>query len=132
MQKNIRWQLRFENYCHALKTIEEVTHRYKSLSELEKDGLIQRFEFTFDLAWKVMQDYLNYMGYKDIKGPRSVITQMGQDEVLDPFIWDDILLARNELSHVYDEQKSCSYLDKIIFDYYPALVDFESKMKDKL
>ncbi len=86
-----------------------MTHRYKALSELEKDGLIQCFEFTFDLAWKVMQDYLTYFGYKDIKGPRSVITQMAQDEVPDPFIWDDILLAQNELSHTYDEQKSRSY-----------------------
>lgn len=79
-----------------------------------------------------MQDYLKYIGYQDIKGPRAVITQMAQDEIPDPFIWDYLLLARNELSHVYDEQKSRSYLDKIIFDYYPALVDFEDKMKTKL
>ena len=77
MQNNdLRWQQRFENYKDALETIGEVVPRFKELTELEKDGLIQRFEFTFDLAWKVMQDYLRYAGYKDIKGPRPVITQM--------------------------------------------------------
>lgn len=130
--KDSRWQQRFENYIDALKTIAEVTPRYKQLNELEKDGLIQRFEFTFDLAWKVMQDYLAFLGYKDIKEPRSVITQMAQNGALDPFIWDDILLARNELSNTYDEQKSRDYLDKIIFNYYPALLDFRNEMQTKL
>lgn len=88
------------------------------MSELEKDGLIQRFEFTFDLAWKVMQDYLKFAGYKDIKGPRPCITQMAQDTLIDPFVWEDILVARNELSHIYDEAKSRTFPDKIIFDYY--------------
>lgn len=128
----IRWQLRFENYCDALKTLEEIVPKYNILNELEKDGLIQRFEFCFDLAWKVMQDYLKFAGYKDIKGPRICIMQMAQDGLLDPFVWEDLLLARNELSHIYDEAKSRVYLDKIILDYYPAFEGFKVKMSSKL
>lgn len=130
--KNSRWQLRLENYRQALKTLEEIVPRYNALNELEKDGLIQRFEFCFDLAWKLMQDYLKYTGYKEIKGPRPCITQMAQDGLLDPFVWEDVLLARNELSHIYNEEKSRVYLDKIIFDYYPALTDLKNKMSSKL
>ncbi|MBI3502609.1 MAG: nucleotidyltransferase substrate binding protein [Bacteroidetes bacterium] len=131
MSQDIRWKQRFENYCAALKTLEEIIPRYKELSELEKDGLIQRFEFTFDLAWKLMQDYLKFIGYNDLKGPRPVITQMAQDGMLDPFIWEDLLLARNELSHIYNEKKSRTYLDKIIFDYFPALNELKNKMAAK-
>ena len=61
-----------------------------------------------------------------------MITQMAQDGLLDPFIWDDVLLACNELSHIYDEEKSRSYLDKIMFDYYPLLVELQNEMKSKL
>lgn len=128
----IRWVLRLNSYCKALKTLEEIVPLFSTLSDLEKDGLIQRFEFTFDLSWKVMQDYLKEIGYVDIKGPRPVIKQMIQDGILNPFIWEEILLARNELSHIYNEEKSRSYLDKIIFDYYPAFVDFKEKMHTKL
>lgn len=66
-----------------MKTLQEIIPRYKDLNELEKDGLIQRFEFTFDLAWKVMQDYLKFAGYKDVRGPSACITQMAQDTFID-------------------------------------------------
>jgi len=102
------------------------------LSELEKDGMIQRFEFTFDLAWKVMQDDLKLAGYKDARGRRACITQMAQDTFIDPFVWEDILVAPNELSHISDKAKSRDYLDKIIFDYHPAINEFKNTMTGKL
>lgn len=131
-ETQIRWVLRFSSFCNALITLEEIVPRYSTLSELEKDGLIQRFEFTFDLSWKVMQDYLKEIGYPDIKGPRPVIKQMIQDGILHPFIWEEILKARNELSHIYNEEKSRSYLDQIIFDFYPAFIEFKEKMKQRI
>jgi nucleotidyltransferase substrate binding protein (TIGR01987 family) len=123
-----RWHLRFENYCVTLQTLEDAIKLFADLNELEKDGLIQRFEFTFELAWKVMQDYLKYAGYKDIKGPRLCITQMGRDGYIDPFMWEEILTARNELSHIYNEQKSRLFLVKIIAEFYPLLFDFKNNM----
>ena len=127
-----RWKQRFENYKNALLTVEEVIPKYAHLSELEKDGLIQRFEFTFDTSWKVMQDYLKYSGYNDIKGPRSCIAQMAQDGLINAFLWGDILIARNELSHIYDEDKSRSYLENIVNDFLPVLKDFRQQMEKKL
>lgn len=127
-----RWKQRYAQYKEALLTIEEVVPKYAQLSELEKDGLIQRFEFTFDLAWKVMQDYLKAAGYADIKGPRSCIKQMAQDNLVDGFNWEEMLNARNELSHVYDEAKSRSYLDNIVLGFTPVFKEFRLKMEQKL
>ncbi len=129
---DIRWKLRFENYTDALHTFEQVVPRYAVLSELEKDGLIQRFEFTFDLAWKVMQDFLKYAGYPDIKGPRAYITQMAQDNLIDAFVWEETLTTRNELSHIYNEDKSRVLLDKIVADFLPVLQEFKRQMEKKL
>ncbi|MEI6815273.1 MAG: HI0074 family nucleotidyltransferase substrate-binding subunit [Bacteroidota bacterium] len=126
---NIRWQLRFEKFVYALKTMEDVLPRYNEMNELEKDGLIQRFEFTFDIAWKVMQDYLKSAGYIDKKGPRLVLEQMAQDGFIDPFIWADILIARNDFSHTYNHALSRSHLDKIVYDFVPAFIEFKTTMQ---
>ncbi len=129
MAQENRRQLRFESYCKALESLKNAATRFDNLNELEKDGLIQRFEFTFDLAWKVMQDYISELGYNDIKGPRPVMTQMAANGFIDPFIWGEILEARNSLSHVYDEATSREYLQKIINDYLPEFIGFKSKMQ---
>ena len=131
-ETDIRWKLRFENYTDALHTFEQVVPRYAVLSELEKDGLIQRFEYTFDLAWKVMQDFLKHAGYPDIKGPRACITQMAQDNMVDAFVWEEVLTTRNELSHIYNEDKSRVLLDKIVVDFLPVLQEFKRQMEKKL
>ena len=129
---DVRWKQRFEHYESALSTIETIAPGYLQFSELEKDGLVQRFEYTFDLAWKVMQDYVLYGGYAAVKGPRASIMQMAHDDVIDAFIWGDMLTARNELSHVYDEDKSRSYIDSIINEYLPAFKSFKIAMQQKL
>jgi nucleotidyltransferase substrate binding protein (TIGR01987 family) len=128
MEEDIRWKLRFENYCEALTRVEEIAVHYKNLSEIEKDALIHRFEFTVDLAWKVMQDYLKYAGYTSLKGPRACITQMATDGFIDQFIWEEIITCRNILSHIYDEEKSRILLNQIMFDHLPNLQLFRNRM----
>jgi nucleotidyltransferase substrate binding protein (TIGR01987 family) len=98
-----RWHERFTQFCNALATLAEVVPHAQNLNELEQDGLLQRFEFTFELAWKVMQDYLSHIGQSHIKGPRPVITEMANNNFIDPFLWDEILTARNRLSHLIQQ-----------------------------
>jgi nucleotidyltransferase substrate binding protein (TIGR01987 family) len=129
MSDDIRWKKRFQNFQKALSTIEEIIPLFPQLNDLEKDGLIHRFEFTFDLSWKVMQDYIKFAGYVDLKGPRALITQMAQDNLLDPFVWIELLTARNELSHIYDEEISRNYLNKIVNDFFPAFKEFQNTME---
>lgn len=130
--EDIRWVLRFENYCDALKILEKYVSKYEELNDLEQDGIIQRFEFIFELAWKVMQDHLKHTGYTGLRGPRPSITQMGSDGLIDPFAWEEILEARNELSHIYNEEKSRSYLKRIVYDFVPEFQKFRSKMQGLL
>ncbi|MCO5250321.1 MAG: nucleotidyltransferase substrate binding protein [Candidatus Kapabacteria bacterium] len=130
MAPKYKRQLRFGNYCKALESLNKGATHFDKLNELEKDGLVQRFEYTFDLAWKVMQDYIVELGYNDIKGPRPVMTQMATNGLIDPFIWEEILEARNSLSHIYDETVSRKYLQQIISDFLPEFNSFKSKMQN--
>lgn len=131
MMNTVRWQQRFDLFLKALSRIEAVGVDIEKLSELEQDGVIQRFEFTYELAWKVMQDYLKEIGFSDIKGPRPSIVGFGKLNLLDPFLWQDALETRNMLSHVYDEQESRLLLRKIIGDYLPLFQNFKTKMTEK-
>jgi nucleotidyltransferase substrate binding protein (TIGR01987 family) len=85
------------------------------LNELEKDGAVLRFEFTFELAWKTLHDYLaQESGYADVKGSRVIIKQAIQDGLLvDGHTWSQMLTDRNELTPSYDKEKSRSVLTSI-------------------
>ncbi len=128
---DIRWKQRFEQYKNALQTIEDVVPEYSQMDELQQDGLIHRFEITFDLAWKVLQDYLKYTGYTDVNGPRPSIKQAVKDGIIDAFIWEELLTARNELSHVYDEEKSRQHLNYIVTKFLLAFRSFKETMQHK-
>lgn len=70
-KKDIRWTQRFSNYKKALDKLGDAVseNEKEEMSDLEKEGLIQRFEYTFELAWKTLQDLFYQIGYQDIKGP---------------------------------------------------------------
>jgi hypothetical protein len=76
-EKDIRWEQRLSNFRKALAKLEEGIHTLKTepLSELEKEGLIQRFEYTYELAWKTLQDLFKFKGYQDIAGPNPTLQQ---------------------------------------------------------
>ncbi|MDB5240825.1 MAG: nucleotidyltransferase [Spirosoma sp.] len=69
----LRWQERLEFYQKALQSLKTALYRFDKLSDLEQDGAVLRFEFTFELAWKTLQDYFTETGYLDAKGPRNVL-----------------------------------------------------------
>lgn len=102
---DIRWQQRFENYEKALRLLREALARVESLSDLEKEGTIQRFEFTVELAWKTLKDYLEYSGVVlSPNTPKNVVKQAFTARIIgDGQIWVDMLDCRNSLAHTYDE-----------------------------
>ena len=76
-------------------------------NQLDKDGVIQRFEFVFELVWKTMKDYAEDMGRLDTASPKDafrVAADLGL--IQDPLIWFDFLKSRNEAAHLYDEVKA--------------------------
>jgi nucleotidyltransferase substrate binding protein (TIGR01987 family) len=105
MTQDIRWKQRFQNFQKAYRLLREALEGdWESLSDLEKQGVIQRFEFTFELAWKTLADYLEFSGVVLEQGtPRNVIKQGYAARILaDAQTWIDMLEHRNILSHAYD------------------------------
>jgi len=116
---------KIENYKHALAQLEEAVERYQKTPEdaLYRDGLIQRFEFTVELAWKSIKEYLEDQGMVlSIASPRGILKEAFSAGVLDDAQqWNDILTARNLTSHVYDEATAAGIAQKICTEFLSPL-----------
>ena len=132
---DIRWVQRYSNFRKALakmsEAIEIVAEKYDwqdSIDELLKEGLIQRFEYTHELAWKVMKDYEEYQGYNNIRGSRDAIRLALQIGIIEDKEWLETIEDRNLTSHNYDEEVAEDVFISIVNDYYPLLVKFDETM----
>jgi nucleotidyltransferase substrate binding protein (TIGR01987 family) len=102
---DIRWQQRLTNFERALRLLREaMAEGPEALNQLEKEGVIQRFEYCFELAWKTVKDYMEASGVVfDVVMPRQVIKEAFAAKVLnDGATWIAILDHRNLLSHTYN------------------------------
>lgn len=102
---DIRWQQRLQNFDRALSLLEEaLEHGPAALNQLEKEGVVQRFEYTLELAWKTLKDYLEASGIVlNAVTPRQVVKDaFAAKIVLDGQAWIDMIDHRNLLSHTYD------------------------------
>lgn len=134
-EKDIRWVQRFINYRKALfkmtqavRLVSENIDRDDDIDDLLEEGLIQRFEYTHELAWNVMKDYEVYQGYTDIHGSRDAIRKALQIGIIDNELWMKSIVDRNLTSHDYDDETADTILDAILSTYYPLFVEFEKKM----
>lgn len=122
-----RFRQRFTNYQKSL-TYLKMTVEKENLNEIEKAGLIQFFEVGFELAWKVMKDYLVAEGY-EVKSPRETIKQAYQYGLIeDGTLWLEALEKRNLSAHTYDESILDELEKLIVHSYYPMM----EKLKDIL
>lgn len=134
-EKDIRWVQRFINYRKALfkmtqavRLVSEDIDRDDDIDDLLEEGLIQRFEYTHELAWNVMKDYEVYQGYTDIHGSRDAIRKALQIGIIDNEAWMRSIVDRNLTSHDYDDETADTILEAILSTYYPLFVKFEKKM----
>ncbi len=101
---DIRWQQRFKNYQKALAQLRKFILKGE-LSELEEQGLIKAFEYTYELAWTTLKDFLEYQGHAGIYGSRDAIRKAFElDLIQDGQGWMDMLESRNKTSHTYNEE----------------------------
>lgn len=123
---DIRSRQRLANFVKAFSRYESAIA--PNLSRLEEEGLIQRFEYTFELAWKFLQDILQERGYADVRGPRPVIERAFQDGLIsNGMIWLDMLAARNDTSHLYDEATFERVIAKVRGPFLSAFQEFRTK-----
>lgn len=118
--EDIRWKQRFANFNKAIAQLTEFIEK-PELNKFEVQGLIQCFEYTFELAWKTTKDYLEAQGF-DVKSPWQTIQTAFQIQLVQQgHVWIDALEKRNLMAHTYDESAAKEAEGLIRETYYPAL-----------
>lgn len=116
---------KMKNYKNALAQLEVAVARYQAAPEdtLYRDGLIQRFEFTVELAWKSLKEYLEDQGMVlSIASPRGILKEAFAAGVIqDSAAWNEILTARNLTSHMYDEATANAIAGQICANFLSPL-----------
>ena len=129
--KDIRWKQRFENFDKSYKLLNKYA-KQPITTELERAGIIQFFEMTVELAWKVLKDYLEAQEYL-VKSPRETVKQAFQIGLIDNgHVWMDALSNRNLTTHTYDEDLANKMTNEIITMYLPELDKMYEKLSKEL
>ncbi len=131
--QDIRWLQRFSNYKKGLKQLKSAIELVKKreLSELEKQGMIQAFEYTHELAWKTLKDFLEDKGYKDIFGSKDTTRMAFQLNIIrNGDIWMDMIVSRNQTSHTYNEETAEKIVSSIKKHYYKEFKELQIKLNE--
>jgi nucleotidyltransferase substrate binding protein (TIGR01987 family) len=133
MNEDIRWKQRFSNFQRALQTMTEAVELagQRDLSKLEQQGLIQGFEFTHELAWNVLKDYLEDQGFIQIVGSKNATRTAFKNQLInDGEVWMDMIKARNLSSHTYNTEIAEGIVDDILKRFYSAFADMQTTFKE--
>lgn len=131
--QDIRWIQRFNNYKKALKQLEEAVElmEKRELSNLEKQGVIQSFEYTHELAWKTLKDFLESRGNTNIFGSRDATKEAFTLGLIENGeAWMQMIKSRNITSHTYDEGTANEIIALIKDLYFEALEELRIKMDE--
>ena len=129
VNQDIRWVQRFANFKKALRQLQKFIDKGE-LSDLEKQGLIKAFEYTFELAWNTLKDFLEYQGQTEIYGSRDTIRQAFKiDLIKDGKSWMDMLKSRNMTSHTYNEETAEEICEAVQNIYYALFLQLDETMK---
>ena len=132
MPEDIRWKQRFDNYLRALAALSDAAAlaRTRPLTPLEEQGVIQAFEFTHELAWNVLKDYLEYQGVGNIVGSRGAVREAFRNGLLaDGEAWMLMIRDRNLSSHTYDQETTREIVGRVLAEHHPAFVDLARKFR---
>lgn len=132
---DIRWQQRFSNYKKAVQQLQSAVElrNQRALSNLEKQGVIQAFEFTHELAWNVLKDYLQDQGNQNIKGSKDATREAFKVElIVDGEQWMAMIQSRNISSHTYNEHIAEALVEAIVEQYFPLFVALQTEMEKYL
>lgn len=135
MTHDIRWKQRFDNFERALHqlTLAIELKAQRPLSNLEQQGLIQGFEFTHELAWNVLKDYLEMEGIQGLVGSRSTAREaFKRGLVRDGEAWMDMIEKRNLSSHTYNQSVANTLATAISESYYPAFCELQQRFAKEL
>ena len=128
--KDIRWQQRFSNYLKALSLLEKFYDKGKDLSNMEEQGMIKAFEYTYELAWNTMKDFYENQGETGIQGSRDTFNlAFRRGLISDGEIWMQMLKDRNRTSHTYNEETADEISENILTYYYHQFVELKNEFE---
>jgi len=143
--QELRWQQRFSNYVKAFLKLEQavlkITEDYQIkengtidedsfLDDIIKEGLIQRFEYTHELAWNVMKDFLENAGNNNVFGSKDATKEaFAAGLIANGEVWMDMIQSRNKTSHTYNAETADDIFMKIVHEYYQEFNQFRKRME---
>lgn len=130
--KDIRWKQRFQNFTKSMNYLENAL-QIPHPDIVQKAGIIQFFEMSFELAWNLIKDYLEEQGFVEIKSPRGALKKAFEINILENgHDWMDLLQDRNLTAHTYDEQKATDMEQLIQTKYFPLLKSMHNSFIQKI
>lgn len=127
--RDIRWKQRFHNFSKALAQLQKFIDK-KNLNELEEQGLIQAFEYTYELAWNTIKDYYVYQGVTDIQGSRDAFRMASTRGLIkNGEVWMRMIDSRVKTSHTYNEELADEIASAIFKDYHPLFIQLQTRLQ---
>ena len=132
MDADIRWKQRFNSYCNALTVLERAAAlaAERPLTELEEQGLIKSFEFTHELAWKLLKDYLEEKGFQALHGSRDATRIAFKENLIDDGeIWMTMIENRNRSTHTYEKKIADEIAENILTLYLDQFIKLRTAVR---
>jgi len=129
--QDIRWKQRLINFNKVMKYLQDALN-IQQPDLLQKAGIIQFFEMSFELAWKLVKDFLEAQGFQDVTSPRAALKKGFEIGLItDGHAWMKLLEDRNLTSHTYDEEKATEIAILIQNKYFPILKELQDTLNKK-
>lgn len=130
-KQDVRWKQRFNNYSKAISLLEKFIVKGKELNELEEQGMIQAFEYTFELAWNLLKDYYEYQGVTNIQGSRDAFRlAFNRGLITDGEAWMKMIESRSKTSHTYNEETADEIAGAVLNQYYSLFKKLQKTIEE--
>ena len=117
--QDVRWKQRFQNFSKAMAQLQKFIDKGENLNELEELGMIQAFEYTFELAWNLIKDYYEFQGDSNIQGSRDAFwLAYNRGLISDGDTWMKMIESRTRTSHTYNEETADEIAQAVLHQYY--------------
>ncbi|MFN3531082.1 MAG: nucleotidyltransferase substrate binding protein [Candidatus Brocadia sp.] len=130
--QDIRWIQRFNHFNKAFAQLAEAVElsKQRKLSKLEEQGLIQAFEYTHEMAWNTLKDFLEECGVKKLYGSKDTTREAFKTGLIENGeVWMDMINSRNLTSHTYNEDVAEDIANKILNLYFPEFQKLRTTME---
>ncbi|MEK6737429.1 MAG: nucleotidyltransferase substrate binding protein [Planctomycetota bacterium] len=130
--KDIRWIQRYHNFNKAFAQLKEavVLTEQRKLSRLEEQGLIQAFEYTHELAWNTLKDFLEDRGVKNVYGSRDATREAFKIGLIENGeTWMEMIDSRNQTTHTYNQETVAEIVSAVTHSYFAEFEELQTRMK---